>query len=159
MTGNGAFLASNQGLFFIFLRPAGKRPPIALVAMELMGGLASIPGVFPFLRPLPVLEISTGATSQTQGQYAFSLSSINPEQVYGVAMKLMGRLQPYPGFASISSDFFHNTPNLDIHILREQAKFHGVSEARILALIRNAYAQNFVYLIKKPEDQYQVILE
>jgi hydrophobic/amphiphilic exporter-1 (mainly G- bacteria), HAE1 family len=28
-----------------------------------------------------------------------------------------------------------------------------------LNLLRNAYSQNFLYLIKKPEDQYQVILE
>ena len=33
------------------------------------------------------------------------------------------------------------------------------SEARILTLLRNAYSQNYLYLIKKPEDQYQVILE
>src|SRR6185295_20156200 len=50
-------------------------------------------------------------------------------------------------------------PNLDIAIQREQAKINGVSEARILALLRNAYSQNYLYLIKKPADQYQVILE
>jgi len=34
------------------------------------------------------------------------------------------------------------------------------SETRILgACLRNAYSQNYLYLIKKPEDQYQVILE
>ena len=38
-------------------------------------------------------------------------------------------------------------------------KTYGVSETRILALLRNAYSQNYLYLIKKPEDQYQVILE
>ena len=43
--------------------------------------------------------------------------------------------------------------------MRDQAKTYGVSEARILTLLRNAYSQNYVYLIKKPEDQYQVILE
>jgi HAE1 family hydrophobic/amphiphilic exporter-1 len=71
----------------------------------------------------------------------------------------MEQLKPYPGFASVSSDYFNNTPNLDIEIRRDQAKMYGVSEARILALLRNAYAQNYLYLIKKPEDQYQVILE
>ena len=45
------------------------------------------------------------------------------------------------------------------NIRREQAKINGVSEARILALLRNAYSQNYLYLIKKPADQYQVILE
>jgi HAE1 family hydrophobic/amphiphilic exporter-1 len=65
----------------------------------------------------------------------------------------------YAGFLTVSSDYFHNTPNLDIDIRRDQAKMYGVSEARILELLRNAYSQNYLYLIKKPEDQYQVILE
>ncbi len=159
MTGNSQFLASNQGLLFIFLKPADQRPPIPAVAGQLMGGIASSPGVFPFLRPYPVLEISTGATSQTQGQYAFSVSGVNPDEVYGAASKLTERLRQYPGFATVSSDYFHNTPNLDIDIEREQAKTYGVSEARILGLLRNAYSQNFLYLIKKPDDQYRVILE
>jgi HAE1 family hydrophobic/amphiphilic exporter-1 len=71
----------------------------------------------------------------------------------------MERLSAYPGFATISSDYFNKTPNLDIEIRRDQTKMYGVSETRILALLRNAYSQNYLYLIKKPEDQYQVILE
>jgi len=124
-----------------------------------MSKLGALPGVFPFLRPFPVLEISTGATNQNQGQYAFSLSGVNPDQVYDVGTKLMEKLREYPGFATLSSDYFSNTPNLDIDIRRDQAKMYGVSEARILALLRHAYAQNYLYLIKKPTDQYQVILE
>ena len=159
MTGNGAFLSSNQGITFTFLRPAAERPPIANVAGQMMGKLSTIPGVFAFLRPYPVLEISTGATNQNQGQYAFSVSGVNPEQVYETAGKLMAKLAEYPGFATISSDFFNNTPNLDIDLRRDQAKMYGVSESRILSLLRTAYSQNYVYLIKKPTDQYQVILE
>jgi HAE1 family hydrophobic/amphiphilic exporter-1 len=159
MTGATGFLASNQGIIFMFIKPPEERPPIHDVAAELMGKLGSIPGVFAFLRPFPVLEISTGATNQTQGQYAFSVSGVEPAQVYDVAMKLMGKFFEYPGFLSVSSDFFNNTPNLDITLRREQAKTYGVSEARILTMLRNAYSQNYLYLIKKPDDQYQVILE
>ena len=159
MTGNGQFISSNQGITFTFLKPPAARAPIAQVAAQLMGKLGAIPGVFPFLRPYPVLEISTGATNQNQGQYAFSLSGVNPGQVYDVAAKLMGKLRDYPGFLTLSSDYFNNTPSLDIDIRRDQAKTYGVSEARILGLLRNAYSQNYLYLIKKPEDQYQVILE
>ena len=71
----------------------------------------------------------------------------------------MEKLREYPGFLTLSSDYFNNTPNLDIEIRRDQAKMYGVSETRILTLLRNAYSQNYLYLIKKPEDQYQVILE
>ncbi|HEU4341655.1 MAG TPA: efflux RND transporter permease subunit [Candidatus Binatia bacterium] len=159
MTGNGEFLSSNQGLLLAFLKPPAERGPIQEVAGRLMGDLGAIPGVLPFLRPFPVLEISTGATNQNQGQYAFSLSGVNPNQVYTVATKLMEKLTTYPGFATLSSDYFSNTPNLDVEIRRDQARTYGVSETRILSLLRNAYSQNYLYLIKKPEDQYQVILE
>jgi multidrug efflux pump subunit AcrB len=50
-------------------------------------------------------------------------------------------------------------PNLQVDILRDQAKLYGVSETRILTLLHDAYSQNYSYLIKKPTDQYQVILE
>jgi HAE1 family hydrophobic/amphiphilic exporter-1 len=159
VTGLGQFIPSNQGIMFTFLKPPAGRPPIQQEVAKLMGGLGTIPGVMAFLRPFPVLEISTGATSQSQGQYAFSVSGVNPEQVYDAGAKLLAKMSEYPGFLTVSSDFFNNTPNLDIELRREQAKSYGVSETRILALLRSAYAQNYVYLIKKPADQYQVILE
>src|SRR3984893_86817 len=159
MTGATGFLASNQGITFTFIRPPEERKPIAEVTGEMMGKLNSIPGVMTFLRPFPVLEISTGVTSQQQGQYAFAVSGASPNQVYEVGQKLMGKLMEYPGFLTVSSDLYNSTPNLNIDLRRDQAKTYGVSEARILMLLRNAYSQNYLYLIKKPEDQYQVILE
>jgi HAE1 family hydrophobic/amphiphilic exporter-1 len=159
MTGATGFLAANQGITFTFIRPPEERKPIQEVTAEMMGKLNSIPGVFTFLRPFPVLEISTGVTSQQQGQYGFAVSGANPSEVYDVSQKLMAKLMTYPGFLTVSSDYYHNTPNVNIDLRREQAKTYGVSEARILSLLRNAYSQNYLYLIKKPEDQYQVILE
>jgi len=159
MTGNGSFLASNQGMTFTFLKPPKERGPIANAAGALMGRLSSIPGAMAFLRPFPVLEISTGATNQNQGQYAFAISGVDPSQVYETAGRLLQKMYEFKGFASVSSDYFANTPNLDVDIRRDQAKTYGVSEARILGLLRTAYAQNYQYLIKKPTDQYQVILE
>jgi HAE1 family hydrophobic/amphiphilic exporter-1 len=159
MTGNTQFLSSNQGLLFIFMKPPGERAPIPVATAELMGRLAQIPGVFPFLRPYPVLEISTGAVNQTQGQYAFSISGVDAPVVYDAAARLTEKLHEYPGFLTLSTDRFDHTPSLDIDIRREQARTYGISETRILELLRKAYAQNYLYLIKKPQDQYQVVLE
>src|SRR5437868_4576236 len=159
LTGATGFLSANQGITFTFIRPPEQRLPIQQVAGEMMGKLNSIPGVFTFLQPFPVLQISTGVTAQQQGQYAYAVSGVDGPQVYEVGQKLLARLMQYPGFQSVSSDYFSNTPNLNVELRRDQAKTYGVSEARILTLLRNAYSQNFVYLIKKPTDQYQVILE
>jgi HAE1 family hydrophobic/amphiphilic exporter-1 len=158
-TGGSNFIASNQGLLLAFLGPTNSRPPIQSVIGQMTKRLSAIPGIFAFLRAQPVLNISTGATNQNQGQYAYSLSGVNAQQVYDVAQKLMERMRQYPGFATVSSDYFDHTPTLEINIRRDQARTYGVSEARILNLLRNAYSQNYLYLIKKPGDQYQVILE
>jgi HAE1 family hydrophobic/amphiphilic exporter-1 len=159
MSGNSGFLASNQGLLLAFLNPPKGRPPIQAVAGRLMGQIGAVPGEFAFMRPMPVLDISTGATNQNQGQYAYAVSGTDPQLVYDTAQKLMAKFREYPGFATVASDFFNNTPNLSINIRRDQARIYGVSETRILTLLRAAYSQNYLYLIKKPEDQYQVILE
>jgi HAE1 family hydrophobic/amphiphilic exporter-1 len=160
MTGGSGFFASNQGFLLAFLKDPSERAPIEQVAGQLMGGISgSLPGVMAFLQPNPVLQISTGVTSQNQGQFAYSLSGINPQQVYSSAEKLIGKLRAYDGFASVSSDLFNHTPQLTIDILRDQASLYGVSATQIESLLRNAYSENYIYLIKKSTDQYQVIME
>jgi len=160
MTGNSAFLPGNQGFLIAFLKDPSKRAPIAAVAGQLMGAInTQIPGTQAFLQPNPVLSISTGATANIQGQFAYSISGIDPPEVYDIAGKLTQKMFQYPGFLFVTSDLFNHTPNLQVELLRDQAKLYGVSESRILNLLHNAYSQNYTYLIKKPNDQYQVILE
>jgi hydrophobic/amphiphilic exporter-1 (mainly G- bacteria), HAE1 family len=59
----------------------------------------------------------------------------------------------------LRSDYYNNTPNLTVDIDRQRATTHGVSTAAVQSLLRTAFAQNYVYLIKAPDNQYQVILE
>ncbi len=160
MTGNSQAFGSNQGLALAFLEPPAKRPPIAQVAGTLMGKIRrSVPDAIPLLQPDPVLHISTGATATQQGQYAYAISGSDPVQVYDVAGKLLREFLQYPGFATVSSDLFDHTPNLKINILRDQAQTYNVSPTSILTLLRNAYSENYVYLIKTFTDEYQVIVE
>src|SRR5438874_3480 len=151
--------ALSQGLMFLFLKPRAERPPIDQIILRLQKSIGSIPGITAVLTPQPVLQISVGATSQTQGQYAYTISGIVPQDVYDVANQLLKKLQQFKGFASVRSDYYHDTPNLRIDINRDRAATYGVSTSAIQSLMRNAYSQNYVYLIKEPDDQYQVILE
>ena len=78
-----AFSRFEPGLLLAFLKDPDKRPPIAAVAGQLMGAInARFPGLMAFLQPNPVLQISTGATADIQGQFAYALSGIDPAQVY-----------------------------------------------------------------------------
>ncbi len=160
MSGNAQFLGSNQAFLIAFLKDPSERAPIAQVAGQLMGGIASsVPGVVAFLQPNPALEISTGATANAQGQFAYAMSGIDANEVYATANKMLMKMREYPGFLFVNSDLYNHTPNLQVDILRDQAKLYGVSETRILTLLHDAYSQNYSYLIKKATDQYQVILE
>jgi len=146
-------------LIFGFLKPQSQRPPIDQCILQLQKSIGSIPGITAVLQPNPVLQINIGATNQTQGQYAYTISGIVPDDVYAASDQLMTKLREFKGFATVRSDFYNSTPNLTVDIDRERAATYGVSTSAVQSLLRTAYSQNYVYLIKKPEDQYQVILE
>ncbi len=144
----------------VFLKDAKERPDIETVVAQLRKAVADIPGVRPSMQPQPVLQINIGATGSSFGRYTYTVSGINSDEVYDAADKLGEKLRAYDGFAAPPrADLFRNTPNLDIDIERERASVLGVSTTRLQNLLRAAYSQNYVYLIKQPEDQYQVILE
>jgi len=149
------------GVFTVlFLKDASQRANIETVAAQLRKACSDIPGIFPTLNPQPVLQINVGATGSSFGRYTYILSGINPDEVYTAADKLEAKLRDYDGFASPPrSDLFRNTPNLDINIERGRAGLYGVSTTSLESLLRAAYAQNYVYLIKQSDDQYQVIVE
>ena len=159
LAGLGSRTSSQQGLIFCFLKPRNQRPPMDQCVLQLQKSISSVPGIAAVLQPNPVLQINVGATQQTQGQYAYTLNGIVPDDVYAAADQLMARLKGFKGFASVRSDYYNKTPNLTVDMDRQRAAVYGVSTSAVQSLLRTAYSQNYVYLIKEPEDQYQVILE
>jgi HAE1 family hydrophobic/amphiphilic exporter-1 len=159
LAGFSSRTAGSQALVFGFLKPKNERPPIDQCILQLQKSISTIPGVTAVLQPNPVLQINVGVTNQTQGQYAYTVSGIVPDDVYRAADQLMAKLREFKGFATVRSDYYNNTPNLTVDIDRERASTYGVSTAAVQSLLRTAYSQNYVYLIKQPDDQYQVILE
>ena len=175
VTGLSTFTPSNQGIVVAFLYPPGERKTaprpgegkasIQTVAADLMKNAAMhTTGLLTFLIPQPVLQISTGATSRNQGDISYTVSGVNPQEVYATAGKMtqafygqVGKLFAPQG--GVSNDMYLQTPNLQINPLRDQAATYGVNTTSIESLLRDAYSQNYVYLIKKPTNQYQVILE
>ncbi|HYK24008.1 MAG TPA: efflux RND transporter permease subunit, partial [Candidatus Acidoferrum sp.] len=157
--GSGSRSASSQGIVFCVFKPREQRDPIEQCILRIQKAINTIPGLTAVISPSPVLQINVGATNQTQGQYAYTISGIVPDDVYTLADQLMAKLREFKGFASVRSDYYHSTPNLTVNIDRERAATYGVSTSAIQSLLKNAYSQNYVYLIKQPDDQYQVILE
>ena len=159
LSGFSKGLSSNQMLALTFLKEPNLRPPIQVVVGQLIRELSQIPGIIPLMRPDPMLQISTGATKNNQGQYAFTISGVEARQVYQAAETMLARCREFTGFQSVSSDYFANTPTLGIKLNDLQMQSYGLSNLDIETLLKNAYSQNYSYLIKTPVDQYQVIVE
>jgi hydrophobic/amphiphilic exporter-1 (mainly G- bacteria), HAE1 family len=159
IAGSAQRSAASQGIIFCVFKPRAERDPIEQCLLRLQKSISTIPGITAVITPQPVLQINVGATNQTQGQYAYTLSGIVPEDVYKAADQMMAKLRQFKGFASVRSDYYNSTPNLTVNIDRERAATYGVSTSAIQSILKNAYSQNYVYLIKQPDDQYQVILE
>jgi HAE1 family hydrophobic/amphiphilic exporter-1 len=159
VAGSAQRSAASQAVIFAVFKPRDQRDPIEQCLLRLQKSISTIPGIAAVITPQPVLQINVGATNQTQGQYAYTISGIVPDEVYVSADQLMAKLRQFKGFSSVRSDYYHSTPNLTVNIDRERAATYGVSTSAIQSLLRNAYSQNYVYLIKEPDDQYQVILE
>jgi HAE1 family hydrophobic/amphiphilic exporter-1 len=159
VAGSAQRSAASQAVIFAVFKPREQRDPIEQCLLRLQKSISTIPGITAVITPQPVLQINVGATNQTQGQYAYTISGIVPDEVYTSADQLMAKLRQFKGFASVRSDYYHSTPNLTVNIDRERAATYGVSTAAVQSLLKNSYSQNYVYLIKQPDDQYQVILE
>jgi HAE1 family hydrophobic/amphiphilic exporter-1 len=178
VTGLSGFMQTNQGLMFAMLKDVKDREPSAMtgekhpsiqtVSRELAGSMVGQnPGLLAFIIPQPVLQIATGASSRNQGDLSYAISGVNPTEVYETAQKLnaafiaegAGKYFLPVMLGGVSNDMYLQTPQLKINILRDQAASYGVSPTRIETLLRNSYSQNYIYLIKKPTNQYQVILE
>ena len=157
----GGGRGGSSGIFTVlFLKGVKERKPIEEVAMELRRSINQIPGVFATLNPQPVLQINIGASGSQFGRYSYTISGIDPDEVYAAAEALGEKLKGYDGFVGPPrSNLFRNQPNLDIDIDRDRASMAGVSISKLQSLLRAAYSQNYVYLIKQADDQYQVILE
>ncbi|MDR2030074.1 MAG: efflux RND transporter permease subunit [Puniceicoccales bacterium] len=153
-----SWFPSNQGMLMVFLKPPSEREDIATVNRQLMGELCRIPGAMVVMRPIPALQIQTSTRGSNQGKYSYTVSGVEPQQVYAAAQLLLQRLRIYPALSSASSDLFLSNPEVRIAMDREQIALKGTSVTHLAGQIQSAYAENYIYRIKAPTQQYQVIL-
>jgi HAE1 family hydrophobic/amphiphilic exporter-1 len=153
-------LTTSMGLFIVLLKPESQRAPIAEITQRIIDKVRQeVPGVIALLQPYPTLNIDTGATSNTQGAYAYQLTSTDPELLYATAGKLIERLSKTEGFIGVSSDMRMSTPFLEVEILRDQAYSYGVDVQDIENTLALAFAQGRSSQIQTPLNVYWVILE
>lgn len=161
VSGVSSFVNQNMGFGFVTLVPRDKRRPIDVVAADINAQISMIPGLIANFQPQPTLEISTGATSTTQGKYSFALTSMDQNLLYSAAQTLIPKLSARRGdmFSSIQTDMYLDNPQIVLKPFREKAAMLGLSPNNYSNVFKDAYAKLFYYLIKTPFQQYWSIME
>lgn len=152
-----AGLSNNSGLLFARLKPANERPSVQHVLQDLNVDLWQIPGIATYVKALPFLNLSVGATSNADYQYV--LSSLNPEDLYSAATKLTQRLQMVPGFINVNNDLQNTTPQIELTLDRDAASSYGISAQALQSNLGYALSGGKVSTMQTPANEYNVVLE
>lgn len=148
----------NSGFFFLRLKPLKERPGILSFIGEMQDKIHKIPGIQAFLKPLPLIDLQTG-TSQSHGNYQYTLQSIDQHLLYEFAPKFQKSLSEIPGVTGVSSDLHMGKPQVKLDILRDKASFYNISAQDIESALGLTFAQANLSSIQLADDQYHVILE
>ncbi len=150
----------STGPFFMVLKPANQRKPMAKAVPEIRARLMRITGGFSFIQAIPALKISTGGESTASGsQYSYAITGADRDDVYDAADAFEKRLRQAKGFVDIQTSVKMNMPQLDVTILRDRASTLGITAGEIETALSLAYAGGKVTTFKTDIDQYDVIVE
>jgi hydrophobic/amphiphilic exporter-1 (mainly G- bacteria), HAE1 family len=149
--------ATNQGNFFIRLKPKGERRLTPEQVIErLRPKFAAIPGLRVFLTNPPLIQVGG---QQSRSAYQFTLRGTDTDELYRAALAFQDRLKALPGLQDVTSDLQIRTPEADVEINRDRASALGLSLEQIESSMAAAYASGQVTTIYAPNNQFAVLLE
>lgn len=145
-------------IFWPMLKPIGERPPVDEVMQTLYRQLSDVVGVKVAMSSYKLINLDVG-TSQSQGDYYYSFSSLDSGALGKAVSSLMERLDATEGFEQISSNLFNNNPEVRLKIDRDKASTLGVSASDIETALGLAFANAKSSTIATSTAQYEVIIE
>jgi HAE1 family hydrophobic/amphiphilic exporter-1 len=149
--------ATNQGNFFIRLKPKGERRLTPEQVIErLRPKFAAIPGLRVFLTNPPPIQVGG---QQSRSAYQFTLRGTDTAELYRAAQAFQEKLKALPGLQDVTSDLQIRTPEVTVEINRDRAAALGLSMEQIEASMATAYSSGQVTTIFAPNNQFAVILE
>ena len=153
----GGFAASNQGVFFIRLKPAAERKlkPEDII-QKLRPKFAQIPGIRVSLQNPPPISFGT---SSSQSQYQFTLQGTDTAELYRTAQILTSKMRGLKGLEDVVSDLLIRNPQTNVVIDRDKASSLGVTVNQIESALGSAYSSGQISNIYAPNNVHWVILE
>lgn len=145
-------------IFWPMLTPIKERPPVDAVMNALYGELSHVVGVKIAMSSYKLINLDVG-TSQAQGDYYYSLSSLDTTAMSQAVGALMEKLESTEGFEQISSNLFNKNPEVKLKIDRDKASMLGITATNIETSLGLAFANAKSSTISTATAQYEVIIE
>jgi multidrug efflux pump len=133
-----------------------RKTPIQDVINRLQQAVAAVPGTLVFFRPVQDIQISTRLS---RGQYQYTLTGTDRDEVGTWATRLSERMKSSPIFRDIASEAQENGFQLQVKIDREVAGRLGISMQTVIDTLSDAFGQRQISTIYGQSNQYRVILE
>ncbi len=148
----------NQGFVFASTKPREQRKhSVDEIIEQLRPATMSVPGVFTFIQNPPPITIS--GQQGNANSYELTLQSVNLDEIYTWAPRLVARMRQLPGFVDVQSDMQISSPQLMVDIDRDRAVALGITPEQVQDALFSGFSQREVSVIYAPADQYSVILE
>ncbi|MGE3697733.1 MAG: efflux RND transporter permease subunit [Hyphomicrobiaceae bacterium] len=149
----------NRGSIFVQLKPRSERAgraSIADVQNRLRRSLAGVPGIRAF--PVPLQNLRIGSRSGA-ALYQYTLTSVNQEELYANAQRLIDRVKQAPGFADVTSDLTLGARQLSLDINRDALARFGLTMDLVRSTLYSAFGTRKIATVYTPSNDYAVILE
>ncbi|MEO8746704.1 MAG: efflux RND transporter permease subunit [Rhodanobacter sp.] len=155
--GFGSTAGSNVGRLSISLKPMDERSASAdQVIQQLRKAVAAVPDMEVFFNNPPAIQIGDNRGS---GTYQYVLQGLDVDALNSAASKLLPQLAAIPGMQDVNTDLELNNPQLNVHILRDQASKLGVSASTIQNTLYDAFGGQQISTIYGSTDEYYVMLQ
>ncbi len=154
-----AYPTNNQGMLFINLKPIKERLPIEKLIEKYAVDLNQIPGLIAYPKIYPFINLQVGTSQSGKGQYQYTLQSFNSEDLYPAAIELYHKLLENEFFSNVSSDLQLNQPQLEVEVLRDQARSYQLTTEEIQEAMSLAYGETYIKQLNAPENQYYVVMQ
>ncbi|MBI5768119.1 MAG: efflux RND transporter permease subunit [Verrucomicrobia bacterium] len=156
--GSGGALTqtTNQGRFFIKLKPRAERAPASVIVQDLRRMAAAVPGIRVYPQMLPPIRLGG---SLSKAMYQFTLFGSDLRELYTAAQSMEAKMRGIDGMVDVNSDLQISNPQLRVDIKRDRASALGITPQQIEDTLYSAYGSRQVSTIYTPTNQYFVIME
>ncbi|HET7441772.1 MAG TPA: multidrug efflux RND transporter permease subunit [Terriglobales bacterium] len=153
----GGNTSSNQGRFFVTLKPLNERKVTAdQVIGRLRRQLAVVPGATLYLQAAQDLTIGG---RQSQAQYQYTLQGESLDELNTWAPRLLQKMRGFRSLRDVNTDQQDKGLQESIVIDRDTASRLGVSPSDIDNALYDAFGQRQVSTMYRQLNQYHVVME